>query len=280
MTKEPTVFDLTTEQVTAENLVESKLFCSKTDKDIYLYYFVSKYVGRTLVFANSIDCVRRLNNLFKLLKKTPLQLHANMEQKQRLKNLEKFNAEPNSLMIASDVASRGLDIPNVMNVIHYQTPRSPELYVHRSGRTARSLSEGLSVMLVSPDEMNIYRKIITSVKKEKEIRNYPINLDYFDYCKKIVTLARKTDELEHQLSKTKNESNWYVKHSKLLDIDIDDELEKENRVDEDKLNKSKRTLAKNKAELQQLLKNPVFPKNFSKNYIASGNLDRFRAING
>jgi len=80
-----------------------------------------------------------------------------MEQKQRLKNLEKFNAEPNSLMIASDVASRGLDIPNVVNVIHYQTPRSPELYVHRSGRTARSLAEGLSVMLVSPDEMNIYR---------------------------------------------------------------------------------------------------------------------------
>lgn len=91
MAKQPTVFDLTTEQVTADNLVESKLFCTKTEKDIYLYYFTCKYVGRTLVFANSIDCVRRLTNLFRLLKKTPLQLHANMEQKQRLKNLEKFN---------------------------------------------------------------------------------------------------------------------------------------------------------------------------------------------
>jgi hypothetical protein len=118
------------------------------------------------------------------------------------------------------------------------------------------------------------------VKKEKEIRNYPINLDYFDYCKKVVTLARRTDELEHQLSKTKNEANWYVKHSKLLDIDIDDELLKENEVDVEKLNKSKQTLAKNKLELGQLLKNPVFPKNFSKNYIASENLNRFRTING
>ena len=91
MTREPKVYDLTTVQVTAENLIESKLFCSKTEKDIYLFYFAGKYVGRTLVFANSIDCVRRLTNLFKILKKTPLQLHANMEQKQRLKNLEKFN---------------------------------------------------------------------------------------------------------------------------------------------------------------------------------------------
>ena len=91
MTKLPKFFDLTTQQVTAENLLESKIFCQLKEKDIYLYYFTCKYNGRTLVFANSIDCVRRLTNLFRLLKKTPLQLHANMDQKQRLKNLEKFN---------------------------------------------------------------------------------------------------------------------------------------------------------------------------------------------
>lgn len=98
MNKEPQVYDLTTEAVTADNLIESKLFCSKTEKDIYMYYFTCKYVGRTLVFCNSIDCVRRLTALFRLLKKTPLTLHANMEQKQRLKNLEKFNGTEFYLM--------------------------------------------------------------------------------------------------------------------------------------------------------------------------------------
>ena len=68
-------------------------------------------------------------------------------------------------MIASDVASRGLDIPNVMHVIHYQVPRSAEIYVHRSGRTARSTQEGLSVILVSPDELNLYKKILATFKK-------------------------------------------------------------------------------------------------------------------
>ena len=76
-----------------------------------------------------------------------------------------FKAEENSLLIASDVASRGLDIPNVMHVIHYQVPRSAEIYVHRSGRTARSNQEGLSVMLISPDEINLYRKIVQTFRK-------------------------------------------------------------------------------------------------------------------
>ena len=91
MAKEPKVFDLTTKAVTAENLTEAKIYCATNEKDMYLYYFASKYSGRTLVFANSIDCVRRLTNLFRILKRQPLHLHANMEQKQRLKNLEKFN---------------------------------------------------------------------------------------------------------------------------------------------------------------------------------------------
>ena len=58
------------------------------------------------------------------------------------------------------MAARGLDIPGVNHVIHYQVPRSPEIYVHRSGRTARSNKEGLSVMLVTSEELNLYRKIL------------------------------------------------------------------------------------------------------------------------
>lgn len=64
-------------------------------------------------------------------------LHAQMSQGQRLKALEKFHKLPNSLIIATDVASRGLDVQNIQYVIHYQLSRSPDIYVHRSGRTAR-----------------------------------------------------------------------------------------------------------------------------------------------
>jgi len=167
MTKEPKIVDLTTASLKADLLSESKIFCAANEKDIYLYYFVTKYTGRTLVFANSIDCVRRLTNVFRLLQRDPLHLHANMNQKMRLKNLEKFNLEPNGVLIASDVAARGLDIPGVMHVIHYQTPRSVEIYIHRSGRTARSMNQGYSVLFSAPDEMNLYRKIMTGLNKGK-----------------------------------------------------------------------------------------------------------------
>ncbi|CAF1032682.1 unnamed protein product [Brachionus calyciflorus] len=279
MTKQPKFFDLTTQQVTAENLLESKIFCQLKEKDIYLYYFTCKYQGRTLVFANSIDCVRRLTNLFRLLKKTPLHLHANMDQKQRLKNLEKFNAQENSFLIASDVAARGLDIPGVKHVIHYQCPRSAEIYVHRSGRTARSTSEGLSVLLISPDEINLYRKIVKTFKKDKEIKDYPIDLDYYKSCESRVNLAKKIDELQHQLNREKNDSNWYTKNAKLMDIEIDDEILKETHVDDELVSKNRRKLSQYKQDLDRLLKQMIYPKFMSKKYLEPKNVEEILAIN-
>lgn len=55
-----------------------------------MYYFLTLYPGRTLIFTNSIDCIKRLQSILAILKRNPLPLHAQMEQKQRLTNLEKF----------------------------------------------------------------------------------------------------------------------------------------------------------------------------------------------
>lgn len=86
----PKIIDLTRKQATVETLTETQIHCQKEEKDFYLYYFLLQYPGRTMVFANSIDCIKRLNSLLVILDRTPLPLHANMHQKQRLKNLERF----------------------------------------------------------------------------------------------------------------------------------------------------------------------------------------------
>ena len=96
-------------------------------QDFYLYYFLCQHPGRTLVFANSKDCLRRLVAVFTLLRCSPLPLHADMHQRQRLKNLDRFSETKKALLIASDVAARGLDIPHVDHVIHYQVPRTMEV---------------------------------------------------------------------------------------------------------------------------------------------------------
>ncbi len=87
------VIDLTKKRKTVESLTEARITCTATEKDSYLYYFVKRYPGRTLVFANSKDCIRRLVSVFTLLKTDPLPLHADMHQNQRLKNLDRFKGD-------------------------------------------------------------------------------------------------------------------------------------------------------------------------------------------
>lgn len=169
---QPKIIDITPSQTTggtAEKLTECRITCSRELKDLYLYYFLQKHSGRTIVFCNSIDCVRRLAKLFDILDCSPWPLHAKMAQRQRLKNLERFTQSPTGLLIATDVAARGLDIPNVEHVIHYQVPRTSENYIHRSGRTARGNKEGIAVLMMEPAEVKNYVKLCRSLKRSKSM---------------------------------------------------------------------------------------------------------------
>lgn len=179
---QPKIVDITPTQATggtAQRLTECRITCSLEQKDLYLYYFLKRHPGRTIVFCNSIECVRRLATLFTILECEPKPLHAKMAQRQRLKNLERFSESPTGLLIATDVAARGLDIPNVEHVIHYQVPRTSENYIHRSGRTARANSEGIAVLLMEPGEVSEYVKLCRNLNRSKwTIKNVLINLVY------------------------------------------------------------------------------------------------------
>lgn len=169
---QPKIVDITpnaTTGGTAQRLTECRISCALEQKDLYLYYFLKRHPGRTIVFCNSIECVRRLAKLFALLDCEPWALHAKMAQRQRLKNLERFTASPTGLLIATDVAARGLDIPHVEHVIHYQVPRTSENYIHRSGRTARANSEGIAVLIMEPGELNDYVKLCRNLKRSMAI---------------------------------------------------------------------------------------------------------------
>ena len=193
------VVDITRKTGTAETLSESVLHCGLTEKDFYLYYFITRHIGRTVVFCNSIDCVRRLTNLLGLLSVTPLPLHAQLHQKQRLKNLDRFTASSSGLLIATDVAARGLDIPNVQHVVHYQVPRTSEGYVHRSGRTARAAKAGLSLLLVEPGEVRSYQKLLQTLArsstKDTTIPTFPVEEARLGAVRERVNAARKLDKM-------------------------------------------------------------------------------------
>jgi ATP-dependent RNA helicase DeaD len=100
-------------------------------------------------------------------------LHGGMEQKQRDRVMQLFRQEKADVLVATDVAARGLDIDHVSHVINYDLPTSPEIYVHRIGRTGRVGREGVAITLVDPREQRALRHIEALTRQKIEIVALP-----------------------------------------------------------------------------------------------------------
>ncbi|KAL7322355.1 ATP-dependent RNA helicase [Mucor circinelloides] len=272
--EDPALVDMTSENVVASRLLEAKIDCVNTDKDLYVYYFVTRYPGRTIVFVNSIDAIRRLVPIFKLLNVEVLGLHAQMQQKQRLKSLDRFKANPKAVLVASDVAARGLDIPLVDHVIHYQLPRSGEIYVHRSGRTARANRDGVSLLLCGPEEMKIYQKLCQTLRKNKDYPTFPVDLNILRAMTERVKLAAEIDSIQHQESKQTHEVNWMRNMAKEMDVDFDEDTMqgKGYQKSEEELHKGKVKAQSLKNKLSHLLKQPILPAGVSMKFLTGGHI--------
>ena len=100
-------------------------------------------------------------------------LHGGMEQRQRDRVMAMFRQEQSDVLVATDVAARGLDIDHVSHVINYDIPTSPEVYVHRIGRTGRIGREGVAITLVDPREQRLLRQIETLTRQPIEMAPLP-----------------------------------------------------------------------------------------------------------
>ncbi|KAH6581009.1 hypothetical protein BASA61_009270 [Batrachochytrium salamandrivorans] len=288
----PVYINLSTKSFMAKGLLEAKIECLKTEKDAMMYYVLCRYPGKTIVFVNSIDAIRRLVPIMTFLNVNVFGLHAEMQQRQRLKNLDRFRDTPNGVLVASDVASRGLDIPNVDHVIHYQLPRAADIYVHRSGRTARANSEGVSVSLVCPEELTTYKKICHTLHKDNGLTDFPVDISTLSKIKQRIQLAREIDTLQHKEKKVRNEREWFRKAAEEADILMSDDEEemsskKQHRskggvddLDNDThvqhgailTVKERHKLQSLKNQLEALLAQPIIPRGVSSLYITSNSM--------
>lgn len=181
--KNPKIIDLTVEAGKSSmpsTLQEWAVRCKHEEKDLYLYYFLQQKKGESvIIFCNAITATRRLNSLLDFLKIKNYTLHSKLQQKQRLKSLDRFKRAVNdiesgttdtegAILVCTDVAARGLDIPYVSNVVHYQCPFNAEIYVHRCGRTARIGRNGDSLNLLAPEDNKSYKGICQVLRKKEE----------------------------------------------------------------------------------------------------------------
>jgi superfamily II DNA/RNA helicase len=124
----------------------------------------------TLVFCNHREAVDRISDLLYDVGLVHDIFHGGMEQEDRERALLKFRNGSHRLLITTDLASRGLDIPEIENVIHYQLPHTEEAFLHRNGRTARMNAKGTSYLILTEDEKRAY------VKEDLEIEELPAKL--------------------------------------------------------------------------------------------------------
>src|SRR5699024_2853480 len=95
-------------------------------------------------------------------------LHGDLSQQQRDKVMKRYRDKNLQLLVATDVAARGIDVNNITHVIHYSLPDEAEYYTHRSGRTARAGKKGISMSLISNRDMGKIRRLETIVGKHLE----------------------------------------------------------------------------------------------------------------
>lgn len=218
------VIDLTEQGIgkpSSDKLEEYTITCLEEEKDIYLYYILSTSYGKTLIFCNSKDCVRRLVSILKQVRIKNVALHSELDQKTRLQNLEKFAKNQDVVMVASDIAARGLDIANVERVIHYQVPHTTESYVHRSGRTARAFNSGMSIMLYDPKESKLYRRLIGNLGKKINLQVFPIDKRIFEVAKERVKIAQQLNTIENRSNKKRSTNDWFKRMADECEIDLE-----------------------------------------------------------
>eukprot|EP00933_Yihiella_yeosuensis_P007565 TRINITY_DN11264_c0_g1_i1.p1 TRINITY_DN11264_c0_g1~~TRINITY_DN11264_c0_g1_i1.p1 ORF type:complete len:784 (-),score=198.37 TRINITY_DN11264_c0_g1_i1:76-2427(-) len=209
--------------------------------------------GKLVLFVNAITSVMRLNSVLSLLLEAPsatkvlskvkmgqskgdsempgvvvdvLDLHSKMRQKDRLKRIERFKKLKHAVLVCTDIAARGLDVKDLGAVIHYQAPRGSEVFVHRSGRTARAGQEGESIAFLSPGDAQHWQKVYRAVGIEKErVEQIDVSAEELSAANEASKIAVELEKKAHQSSKQAAEKSWLKRAAEEAELMLDSDEE-------------------------------------------------------
>jgi ATP-dependent RNA helicase RhlE len=162
---DPVIVEVARNNATADQVTQEVYLVDKTEKRRLLSYIIgSKNWQQVLVFTRTKHGANRLTKQLEIDGLKASAIHGNKSQGARTKALEEFKSGKIRILVATDIAARGLDIDKLPHVVNYDLPNVPEDYVHRIGRTGRAQQAGLAVSLVSAEEKKLLRDIEKLIK--------------------------------------------------------------------------------------------------------------------
>ncbi|WP_228411819.1 ATP-dependent RNA helicase RhlB [Entomomonas moraniae] len=153
-TTNPVTITIEPETVASNNIEQHIYAVTETDKCTLLYNLIKQNNWqRIIVFANRRDQVRDVEKRLKKLGISVALLSGEVAQNKRVQTLEKFRAGKIAVLVATDVAGRGIHIDAISHVINYNLPEIPDDYIHRIGRTGRAGTKGISISFIGEDDI-------------------------------------------------------------------------------------------------------------------------------
>nr|API61864.1 ATP-dependent RNA helicase [Locusta migratoria]QOS47372.1 DEAD-box DDX47 [Locusta migratoria] len=165
--QDPVKVEVSTKYQTVEKLQQYYIFIPVKFKDVYLVHILNELAGNSfMIFCSTCNNTVRTALMLRSLGFTAVPLHGQMSQNKRLGALNKFKAKNRSILISTDVASRGLDIPHVDVVVNFDIPTHSKDYIHRVGRTARAGRAGKAITFVTQYDVELYQRIEHLIGKQ------------------------------------------------------------------------------------------------------------------
>jgi ATP-dependent RNA helicase RhlE len=159
---------------TAAELVSQELFVVRTEmKGKLLGEILKKYAGSVLLFVRTRRSAVKLARLLRTMRYSVAEIHADRSMGQRKDAMRGFKTGQYRILVATDIAARGIDVVGIELVINYDLPDEPEMYVHRIGRTGRAGQEGHAITLATPDQGQDVRKIERIIRATIPLSQHP-----------------------------------------------------------------------------------------------------------
>lgn len=163
----PQRVEISPKVITVDRIDQRVHFCTSGDKLALLHEILrDDSLYRVIVFTRTKHRANRVGDFLNGRKIPTEAIHGNKSQGARQRALESFKSGDTRVLVATDIAARGIDIDDVTHVINYELPNEPESYVHRIGRTARAGADGVALSFCSPEERPYLRDIEKLIKRE------------------------------------------------------------------------------------------------------------------